>query len=76
MIKFENGHHYKFERMDLAALMMIINLIAIIVFNKGAYIGLPVSILGLIWDLREGRHINNVIIRICTAAMNIYFLTL
>lgn len=76
MIKFDNGSKYRFERMDLSAFMMIINLIAIIAWNKGAYIGLPVAVIGLIWDLREGCHINNIVMRITTAIMNIYFLTI
>lgn len=65
---------YRFERMDLSALCAVLNTFAIILFNKGAYIGLPVAIIGLIWDLRDGCHINNVIMRLSLIAMNIYFL--
>lgn len=76
MINFENGHRYRYEHMDLAALMTLINTIAIIFFNKDPYIGLPVAIIGLCYDLRHGCHINNIIIRLSLIAMNIYFLTL
>jgi len=76
MIKFENGSKYKYEHMDLAALMTFLNTIAIIFWNAGAYIGLPVAVGGLIYDLRKGCHINNVIIRLSLIVMNIYFLTL
>ena len=39
---------YRFERMDLAAAFMVLNVIAIISWNKGAYVGLPVNVVGLI----------------------------
>ena len=76
VIKFENGHRYKYEHMDFAALVTLINTLVIIIWNKGAYIGLPAAIGGLIYDLRKGCHINNVIIRLSLITMNIYFLTL
>ena len=76
MINFESGFKYKYEHMDLAALMTFLNTIAIIFWNAGAYIGLPVAVCGLVYDLRKGCHINNVIIRLSLIAMNIYFLTL
>lgn len=76
MIKFESGKKYKYEHMDLAALMTLINTFAIIVWNKGAYVGLPVNIVGLFYDLKKGCHFNNVIMRLSLVAMNIYFLTL
>lgn len=76
VIKFENGHKYKYEHMDLAALITFINTLVIIVWNKGAYIGLPAAICGLVYDLWKGCHINNIIIRLSLIAMNIYFLTL
>ena len=67
---------YKFERMDLMALFMAINTLVIILWNKGAYVGLPVNVVGLIWDLKEECHINNVVLRLSLIVMNIYFLTL
>lgn len=76
MIKFEDGYRYRYEHMDLAALMTLINTLAIIFWNKGAYIGLPVAAIGLVYDLRNGCHINNVVIRLSLIAMNVYFLTL
>ena len=76
MIKFENGYKYKYEHMDLAAFFTLLNTLVIIFFNKGAYIGLPVNVCGLVYDLKKGCHINNVIIRLSLIAMNIYFLTL
>lgn len=76
MINFENGYKYKYEHMDLAALCTIVNTIAIIVWNKGAYIGLPVNVIGLVYDLRKGCHINNVVMRLSLIIMNIYFLLL
>ena len=76
MIKFENGKKYKYEHMDLVALFSMLNTLAIIAWNKGAYVGLPVNIAGLIYDLKKGCHINNVIMRLSLIIMNIYFLTL
>lgn len=67
---------YTFERMDIAALMSILNTLAIIIWNKGAYIGLPVNVIGLGLDLREHCHINCVLMRLSLIIMNIYFLTL
>lgn len=74
MIKFEKGKKYKYEHMDLAAFLCLLNTIVIIAWNKGAYIGLPVNIIGLIYDLKKGCHINNIIIRLSLIVMNIYFL--
>lgn len=65
---------YKFERMDLASLCMILNVFAIIFFNKGPWIGLPVAAIGLIWDLKDRCHINCIVMRLAVIAMNIYFL--
>ena len=76
MIRYENGRRYHYEHMDLAALMTLLNTLAIIIYNKGAYVGLPVAVIGLFYDLRKGCHWNNVIMRLSLIAMNIYFLTL
>lgn len=76
MIKYENGKRYQYEHMDLAALMTLINTLVIIFWGKGAYVGLPVAIIGLCYDLYKGCHWNNVIMRLSLIAMNIYFLTL
>lgn len=67
---------YRFERMDLAAIFAVFNTTAIIVWNRGAWVGLPVNVVGLIWDLRAKPHINNVVMRLALIVMNIYFLTL
>ena len=67
---------YQFERMDLAAIFTVFNTIAIIAWNRGAWVGLPVNAVGLIWDLRTKPHINNVVMRLALIVMNIYFLTL
>ena len=67
---------YQFERMDLAAIFTVLNTIAIIAWNRGALVGLPVNIVGLIWDLCTKPHINNVIMRLALIVMNFYFLTL
>lgn len=74
MIRFEKGKKYTYEHMDLVALMSVLNTVMIIAFNKGAYIGLPVNFIGLIYDLRKGCHINNVVMRLSLIAMNIFFL--
>lgn len=66
---------YQFERMDLAAIFAVLNTIAIIVWNRGAWVGLPVNVVGLIWDLREHCHLNCVFMRLSLIVMNIYFLT-
>ena len=66
--------HYIFERMDLTALFTVLNLIAIMAFDKGPYIGIPVNIIGLIWDLRQKCHINQIVMRLALIVMNIYFL--
>ena len=76
MIRYENGRRYRYEHMDLAALMTLLNTLAIIIYNKSAYVGLPVAVIGLLYDLRKGCHWNNVIMRLSLIAMNVYFLTL
>ena len=67
---------YVYERMDAAAFFAVLNTIAIIVWNCGAWVGLPVNIVGLWLDLRDHPHINNVVMRLALIVMNIYFLTL
>lgn len=76
LVQFDNGKKYKYEHMDLVALVTLINTLTIIVWNKGAYVGLPAAAIGLILDLKRGCHFNNIIIRLSLIAMNIYFLTL
>lgn len=76
MIKYENGRRYKYEHMDIVALLTLLNTLAIIIWNKGAYVGLPVAVVGLYYDLKQGCHWNNVVIRLSLIAMNCYFLTL
>lgn len=75
-IQFEHGKKYQYEHLDLAALMTLINTIVILAWGKGAYVGLPVAIIGLIYDLRKGCHINNIVMRVSLIVMNVYFLTL
>ena len=67
---------YKFERMDISALCTVLNLIAIIAWNKGPFVGIPVNIIGMGIDIKNGTHINNMIMRLSLIIMNIYFLTL
>lgn len=74
MIKYENGRQYKYEHMDIVALLTLLNTIAILAWNKGAYVGLPVAVIGLVYDLRHGCHWNNVVIRLSLIIMNLYFL--
>lgn len=76
MIKFENGKKYCYEHMDIVALLSVLNTVMIIAWNKGAYVGLPVNVIGLFYDLKKGCHINNIIMRLSLIVMNIYFLTL
>jgi hypothetical protein len=62
--------------MDAAAFFAVLNTIAIIVWNRGAWVGLPVNVMGLWLDLRDHPHINNVVMSLALIVMNIYFLTL
>ena len=67
---------YKFERMDFEALMMMLNVLFVIAWNKGAYIGLPVAIICFIWDILDKTHINCAILHLSLVVMNTYFLSL
>lgn len=68
---------YKFERMDLASICMIVNVLLLIFTKNGPKWGLVVAICGLIWDLTSRQcHINNIVMRLSVIAMNTYFLTL
>lgn len=75
-IKFENGKHYKYEHMDLASFFTVLNTLVIIFLDKGPYVGIPVNVIGLFYDLKQGCHINNIVMRLSLIIMNIYFLTL
>lgn len=65
---------YKFERMDFESAMMIINVVVIIAWNKGAYVGLPVAIIGLVWDLIDKVHVNGILMHLALIIMNHHFL--
>lgn len=74
MIKFENGKKYRYEHMDVVALFSVLNTVMIIACNKGAYVGLPVNVIGLFYDLHKGCHISNIVMRLSLIAINVFFL--
>lgn len=68
---------YKFEWNDLRAGIQIINVVLIMIYGLSvSWFGLAIALFGIIKDLTNHRHINDLLMHVSTAVLNIYFLTL
>jgi len=68
---------YKFEWNDLRAFMTLLNVICIMVFGlSAAWLGLAISVCGLIRDFTTDRHINGIVMHLTTVMLNIYFISM
>lgn len=66
---------YCFEWSDIWTALMVLNVIFIIQFGLiASWFGLGVAVFGLIIDMIKFRKINNLVMRISSAVLNIYFL--
>ena len=68
---------YKFEWNDLRAFIQVLNVILIMMFGlEVSWFGLAIALFGLIKDMSQHRHINDMVLHLSGIALNIYFLTL
>ena len=79
MIKnyFQLTTPYRFEWNDARALIAVINLVLILIFGlRISWFGLVLAVFGVFKDLSQHRHINDMVLHLSTAALNIYLLTI
>lgn len=68
---------YKFEWNDLRAGIQILNVVLIMMFGLSvSWFGLTIALFGVVKDLTNRRHINDLLMHLSTVVLNIYFLTL
>lgn len=66
---------YKLEWNDLRAIIQLINVILIMIFGLSvSWFGLAISIFGICKDLSQHRHINDLVLHLTGAILNIHFL--
>ena len=69
--------HYCFEWNDLRAFIQIINVALIMCFGLSvAWLGLAIAVFGICKDLSQHRHINDIVLHLTGAVLNIHFLIL
>jgi hypothetical protein len=68
---------YKFEWNDLRAGIQILNVVLIMMFGLSvSWFGLTIALFGVVKDLTNRRHINDLLMHLSSVVLNIYFLTL
>ena len=69
--------HFRFEWNDLRAFIQIINVALIMIFGLSvAWLGLAIAFFGVVKDMSQHRHINDIILHLTGAGLNIYLLHL
>lgn len=73
-----NSDNYCFEIGDWCALTMVINVLLVVLLGLSAsWFGLAIALINIGYDLRnKHRHINDFILHISSAVLNLYFLHL
>jgi hypothetical protein len=68
---------YRFEWNDLRAFIQIINVALIMMFGLSvAWLGLAIALFGVIKDMSQHRHINDIVLHLTGVILNIHFLLL
>ena len=68
---------YRFEWNDLRAFIQILNVALIMMFGLSvAWFGLAIALFGVIKDMSQHRHINDIILHLTGVILNIHFLIL
>lgn len=68
---------YKFEWNDLRAGIQILNVVLIMMFGLSvSWFGLTIALFGVVKDLTNRRHINDLLMHLSSVVLNTYFLTL
>ena len=68
---------FRFEWNDLRAFIQVLNVVLIMLFGlQVSWFGLAIALFGLVKDMCQHRHINDMILHLSGVALNIYFLSL
>ena len=74
---FNINEPFRLEWNDLRAFIQIINVVLIIIYGLSvAWFGLAIALFGVIKDMSQHRHINDVVLHITGVILNIHFLLL
>ena len=65
---------YQFECMDISTFFTFLTTCIILTGRCTAPLAIPVNVIGLVWDLCDKPHVNQVFMRLSLIVMNIYFL--
>ena len=68
---------FRFEWNDLRAFIQILNVTLIMIFGlQVSWFGLAIALFGVIKDMTQHRHVNDIVMHLSGVVLNIYFLTL
>lgn len=68
---------FRFEWNDLHAFIQLLNVVLIMIFGLSvSWFGLATAVFGVIKDMSQHRHINDIIMHMSGVVLNVYFLTL
>ena len=68
---------FRFEWNDLRAFIQILNVTLIIIFGlQVSWFGLAIALFGVIKDMTQHRHVNDIVMHLSGVVLNTYFLTL
>lgn len=74
---FEITESFRFEWNDLRAFIQILNVTLIMIFGlQVAWFGLAIALFGVIKDMSQHRHINDIVLHLSGIVLNIHFLLL
>jgi hypothetical protein len=68
---------FRFEWNDLRAFIQILNVTLIMIFGlQVSWFGLAIALFGVVKDMSQHRHVNDIVMHLSGVVLNIYFLTL
>ena len=68
---------FRFEWNDLRAFIQILNVTLIMLFGlQVSWFGLTIALFGVVKDMSQHRHVNDLVMHLSGVVLNIYFLTL
>ena len=68
---------FRFEWNDLRAFIQLLNVALIMIFGLSvSWFGLAIAIFGVIKDMSQHRHVNDIVMHLSGVVLNVYFLTL
>lgn len=68
---------FRFEWNDLRAFIQILNVTLIMIFGlQVSWFGLAIALFGVIKDMTQHRHVNDIVMHLSGVVLNAYFLTL